>query len=86
MWLFKVAEEDFYLCSCDQTPKLFHLRSSDSVISEKTEKTESILSYFLSRQKAFCVISGGLRPLVAEMICQSIHKKPKNLHFCIYTI
>ena len=70
--MFKISEKDVSLRSCDEATQIFSRMFSDSVISKKIT---------MSRQKASYVIIDGLEPLIAEKICQSIHKSPYTLLF-----
>ena len=63
MWLFKVAEEDYSLRSCDNTPKLFQSMFPEDPISKR---------FTMSRTKASYAIGDGLGPLVAKEICQAL--------------
>ena len=62
-WLYKIAEEDFSLRSCDDLNLLFKKMFPDSGIAEQ---------FTLSRQKASYVICDGLSPLLAKEIWNDV--------------
>ena len=65
MWVFKVAEEDFTLRDCDQTPLLFKNILPDSSICG---------SFRMSKSKVFYIFQDGLGPLLLKWTCDSLHR------------
>ena len=57
MWMFKVAEQDHFLRSCDGVPNLLETILSDSDIAKR---------FTISRQKSSYVASYGLGLLREE--------------------
>lgn len=59
IWLFKVAESDFSLRDCDQTPALFQKMFPDSEICKL---------FSMSREKASYVLQDGFGPLLGKKL------------------
>ena len=70
-WLFKVAESDYSLRSCDHTPELFS--SMFKPLVHKKCDCRAIFDHFsLSRTKASYCISDRLGPLVMEKLKEQL--------------
>ena len=70
-FLFKVAESDYSLRSCDHTPELFSSMFRPPL--HKTSDCAAVFDHFsLSRTKASYCISDGLGPLVMEKLKEQL--------------
>ena len=63
VWMFKVAEQNYSLRSCDGVPKLFLTMFSDSNIAK---------GFTVSRQKASYIVFDGLGPFLGKRLCNDI--------------
>ena len=58
IWMFKVAEQDYSLRSCDRVPKLFQTMFSDSNIAK---------GFTMSRQKASYIVQAMTNQLLSNV-------------------
>ena len=63
IWMFKVAEQDYSLRSCDGVPKLFETMFSDSNIGK---------GFTMSTQKTLHIVFDGVGPLNGKRLCNDI--------------
>lgn len=61
--MFKVSQQDYFLRSCDDIPKLFQTMFPDSEVSKK---------FTIGGQKASYIISDGLGLFVVKELCKRV--------------
>ena len=72
MWVFKLAQQDYSLRSCENIPLLFKRMFPDSEVAKK---------FTMGRAKASYVVSDGLGPLIGKLVCLSTSKGAFTLLF-----
>ena len=63
MWVFKLAQQNYSLRSCENIPLLFQQMFPDSEVVKK---------FTMGRAKALYVVSDGLGPLIGKLVCECL--------------